>query len=541
MFGLSLTSTVNSLQSELVAAQKLACVDRERFEEIVRAKDMALKAQLDLSEARLAQIKQKNDEIDICRRRTQAQESELNSLKEQLVTVAEERDEKARTCATLDAEARLLRSRSYITNEYLECLSAIFSDDRSPIFINGPAGTGKSTLIRTARSLFSRSHPSRALQVVAPTGIAAENIGGRTIHSFFRFPPDDFPKTGYRVDNPEDKNDIALIRKTDVLIVDEASMVSPILVDAIDDALRKLMGNPNKVFGGTKLVFIGDLGQLPPVHKNEIGPYVEKNFGTRYFFGAHSLDRAALRRRMYRLTTVFRQSEKAFVDALMQVRRGPGAVTQESAQLLSSCFSPNPPPPHERTTLCATNAQADALNREGLEALPDQERRYAMKTQGRVTDRQKQDSKFPIELLLKQGARVMLLDNCLPVYCNGTIGTVVMMDDNIINVRLASGKVVPVTRKEIELKRNSFDIGGNVTQQTVGSIIQFPMKLAWGITIHKGQGQTLDDVYVDLSRGFETGQAYTALSRVRTLAGLHLLCPFDNGQIIFDPSIPDWI
>lgn len=133
------------------------------------------------------------------------------------------------------------------------------------------------------------------------------------------------------------------------------------------------------------------------------------------------------------------------------------------------------------------------------------------------------------------------MTNNLPAYCNGTIGEVSALDDNVVNVRLDSGKVVSVRRTTIELKHNKLGADGNVVSETIGTIMQFPMKLAWGLTIHKGQGQTLEDVYVDLSRGFATGQAYTALSRVRNISGLHLLVPFDVGQIIFNPDVAGWL
>ena len=216
-------------------------------------------------------------------------------------------------------------------------------------------------------------------------------------------------------------------------------------------------------------------------------------------------------------------------------------MSEGSAALLASRYIKDPPPPQMRTTLCATNAQADALNDEGLAALSGQQYDYEMIVQGRVGRAQMAQSKFVEKLSLKPGARVMFLVNNLPVYCNGTIGEVTALDDNIVTVRIDSGKVVSVHRTTIELKNNILGVDGNVISETVGTIMQFPMKLAWGLTIHKGQGQTLDDVYVDLSRGFATGQAYTAISRVRHISGLHLLVPFDVGQIIFDPDVADWL
>ena len=391
--------------------------------------------------------------------------------------------------------------------------------------------------------MFVRAHPSRAFQVVAPTGIAAENIGGRTIHSFFKFPPAYLPQTGYDANDKTSEQDVAIIRKTDILVIDEASMVAPDLVDAIDKALRYLNGKADSLFGGVKVVFVGDLGQLPPVNANNAESNVER-YGktTPYFFDAKSLDGGlTLDGRIYRLTTIFRQSEEHFINALLEVRKGPQFVSESSALLLAARYIEDPPPPQLRTTLCATNAQADALNDQGLAALSGRQYDYNMIVRGHVSRAQVAQSKFVERLSLKPGAKVIFVVNNLPVYCNGTIGEVTALDDNIVNVRLDSGKVVSVSRATIELRHNVLGEDGKVVPETTGTIMQFPMKLAWGLTIHKGQGQTLDDVYVDLSRGFAAGQAYTALSRVRNISGLHLLFPFDVGQIISNPDVADWL
>lgn len=530
MFGLSLTSTVRKLTDNLAAERRLS----EAHAQSLRASESLcalLRENLDAGNSRLADLRADLDRStgEITRLNT-----DLSNAKRQ-ISLLDNR------CAVLDHEACRLRNRMYITAEYQKCLSAIFSDDRSPVYISGPAGTGKSTLIRLARDLFMAAHPSRAFQVVAFTGIAAENIDGRTIHSFFHFPPEYNPQTRLVLDNPNPAID--LIRRTDILVVDEASMCSPDLVDSMDKALRDLNGCQDKPFGGVKMVFVGDLGQLPPVCDQNTQALNLQRYGkpNPYFFDARALDAARLLATKLDLTAVFRQSEEAFIKALLEVRRGPDAITDESAILLARCYDPNPPPPEQRTTLFAVNAQADSLNNRALLSLPGQEAVYHMRTSGLVFPSQKANCKFPEVLQIKVGARVMLLDNNPPDYCNGTTGTVAGFDADRINIRLSSGRVVSVGRTILEFKDNVV-LGGVVASQVVGTITQFPLKLAWGLTIHKSQGQTLDEVYIDLSRGFAAGQTYTALSRVRTLAGLHLLAPFDCGQIIPPPppAIP-WL
>ena len=310
---------------------------------------------------------------------------------------------------------------------------------------------------------------------MAPTGVAAENIGGRTIHSFFGFPPAANPVTRYLVDSPQGE----VFRRTDILIVDEASMVSASLVDAMDKALRYLTRKDDIPLGRTKVVFVGDMGQLPPVN-------------AKHFFEANAIDADRLNRRMLRLKTIFRQSETEFIEALLQVRRGPDSVSKQSALLLAGRYDPNPPPPSERTTLCPTNAEADQLNRQGLLELPGSPKDYDMSVSGNVTPSQMDDSKLPRILSLKIGARVIFLENKLPTYCNGIIGIVVGLGDNVVNVRLPSGDIVPVVRSQIDFKDTVIDDDGNIGVKIVGSIMQFPLRLAWGLTIHKGQGQTLD-------------------------------------------------
>ena len=536
MLGLSLTSTLRKLRNEIAAAH-------ERYTAEISAKNQALESLSKLSDVRLDQVNSLQWQLDASLHDISERDGKIRAMRGEISLAEKKCKQLTSRCDALDCEARDLRNRSYITSEYIECLSAIFSDDKRPIFISGPAGTGKSSLIRYARDLFVHAHPSRAFQVVAPTGIAAENIGGRTIHSFFRFPPAYLPQTGYDTNDKSAEQDVAIIRKTDILVIDEASMVAPDIVDAIDMALRCLTCKPNSLFGGVKVVFVGDLGQLPPVNANNAVSNIER-YGktTPYFFDAKSLNGGLmLDGHIYHLTTIFRQSEEPFINALLEVRKGPDCVSASSAALLASRYTKDPPPPQMRTTLCATNAQADALNDEGLTALSGRQYDYEMVVQGRVNRAQVAQSRFVEKLSLKPGAKVIFLINNLPVYCNGTIGEVMALDDNIVNVRLDSGRVVSVRRATIELKHNILGTDGNVVSETAGTIMQFPMKLAWGLTIHKGQGQTLDDVYVDLSSGFATGQAYTALSRVRNISGLHLLVPFDVGQIIFNPDVAGWL
>ena len=567
MLGFSLTSTVRKLERECSRLKTTI----EGKDALLQAKEKSIEEQERLVKAKDDAMAAKDRALASSEALIQINSGELNSTKIALKAAADEREKLLSDCSTLTAtiaskdveistlgqtieserrkrliaenETSILRSRTYFTPEYRKCLAAIFSDDKSPLFISGPAGTGKSTLVKIARSIFMAAHPSRAFQVVAPTGIAAENIQGRTIHSFFRFAPAYSPRTGYDTDNESFRQTIDVIRRTDILVVDEASMVNADLVDAMDEALRYLQGRNNLPFGGTKVVFIGDMGQLPPVSNKTTEPLnMEKyGFSKPYFFDAKSINAYEIKKSMLRLSTIFRQTEEPFIRALLEVRKGPNAVSPESATLLASRYDSEPPPPHKRTTLFAINNQAKAANDEALRLLPGNVVSFEMETRGDVSDAQKQDSKYPVVLELKIGARVILLDNNLPQYSNGTIGMVKAFSKDIINVELPSGKIAQITRSTIKLFENKVLDDDTVQQVETGSISQFPMKLAWGLTIHKSQGQTLDEVWIDLSRVFEYGQTYTALSRVRTLEGLKILQPFDVGKILSNPRVLEWL
>ncbi len=278
MLGLSLSSTVRKLRNEIAAA-------RERYTAEISAKDLALESLSKLSDVRLDQVNSLQRQLDTSLHDISERDGKIRAMNGEISLAEKKCKQLASKCDALDCEAHNLRNRSYITSEYIECLSAIFSDDKRPIFISGPAGTGKSSLIRYAREMFAHAHPSRAFQVVAPTGIAAENIGGRTIHSFFKFPPVYLPQTGYDTNDKTAEQDMAIIRKTDILVVDEASMVAPDLVDAIDKALRYLNGKADSLFGGVKVVFVGDLGQLPPVNASNTVSNLERyGKASPYFF-----------------------------------------------------------------------------------------------------------------------------------------------------------------------------------------------------------------------------------------------------------------
>lgn len=548
MFGLSLKATVRRLQRELQAALQRGSDLAERNDSLGKL--------IDAKDQILAEKEQKIQKLESLNLESNGQVAALRQAKEeiddQLAKALGECGEQTRRVKALDSEVRNLRSREYITPEYKTALTAILSEDKSPIIISGPAGTGKSTLIRLACELFRASHPTRAIQVVAPTGIAAENSGGRTIHSFFRFAPEWHPRTGYAPEDPAVKDEIATIRRTDVLIVDEVSMLSPSLLDAMNEALQMLMGHRDIAFGGTKVVFVGDMGQLPPVvvGHDRIQNLREYGNAEPYFFDAHVL--VPFRDKMSRphrerggkvnLTTVFRQSDIEFRDALLAMRRGATELSDEQVQMIDDRYTSPLPLAHKRTTLVATNAAADDLNREGLKALEGELRIYDSLTKGKVTAKQILDSKLSERIELKVGARVMFVTTNLPQYCNGTIGIVVAMAEQAINVRLKDGQIVSVGRTTVVFNENKFNPKTNLVECVeVGSITQFPLKLAWGITIHKGQGQTLDEVYVDLANVFACGQTYTALSRVRTQWGLHLVQHFDRGQVLSDRRVADWL
>ncbi len=397
--------------------------------------------------------------------------------------------------------------------------------DAGSLFVTGRAGTGKSTLLRCLRESIAEQGV-----VLAPTGLAAVNVGGQTIHSFFGFPP--------RLIRPEDirrSRNGGIMRRMKFLIIDEISMVRSDLMWAIDQALRVNRGRPREPFGGVRLLLFGDLHQLPPVvQEAEVADHLETSFGGPFFFSVPAL-REGAGTSLVELKRVFRQDDEALLTVLDRIREGD--VSEDDLEVLNTRVSP------VRTLaegdpfviLTPTNAAANRINTAYLEALPGRAMAYEAGVTGDFSDSaQPTDS----TLLLKPGAKVILLRNDPDRrWVNGTIARISRLEERQVWVEI-NGKEYEVEQAAWENRRYAYDQAEQKIVETVaGTFKQFPLRLAWALTIHKSQGLTLDRVYIDLGRGtFAHGQAYVAISRCRSLAGLAFARPLKPQDIRFDPA-----
>jgi ATP-dependent exoDNAse (exonuclease V) alpha subunit len=394
------------------------------------------------------------------------------------------------------------------------------------IFVTGRAGTGKSTLLRALGDLVAEP-----MAIVAPTGLAAVNVGGQTIHSFFGLPP--------RLVGPDDirrSRNGGIMRKLKLLVIDEVSMVRSDLMWAIDQSLRINRGRPREPFGGVRLVMFGDLHQLPPVvQEHEVADHLESRHGGPFFFSVQALSEGAGTVRL-ELTQVFRQREGALLDVLNRIRDGDVGVDDLTA--LNERVSPI------RTLvegdpfviLTPTNAAAHRINAAFLKALPGAAREYSAQVTGEFGQ-----TAQPTEamLVLKAGAKVMMLRNDADRrWVNGTIARVSRMSETSVHVEI-DGREHEIEPVAWESRRYAYDQTAQKIVETVaGTFKQLPLRLAWALTIHKSQGLTLDKVYIDLGRGtFAHGQAYVALSRCRSLEGLSLARPLRPEDVLFDTAV----
>jgi ATP-dependent DNA helicase PIF1 len=378
------------------------------------------------------------------------------------------------------------------------------------VFLTGRAGTGKTTFLKG----FLDSTELKAA-VVAPSGIAALNAGGQTIHSLFKLPP--------AMIQPQDVRRVRegrMLKTLELLVIDEISMVRSDLMDAIDRSMRLHKGIA-RPFGGVKILCVGDSAQLPPVVSREDEPTLEAWFGGPYFFDAPSVK--AMDWTAIELQQVFRQSEARFLDLLDRMRRG--RPTRDDAELLDERVVGDPPPFDDEggegaIVLTTTNESARRINDKEMARLTGAEATYGAKVEGQFDDRL-----FPTDsdLMLRVGARVMLLRNDADKrWVNGTLGTVVDLGKTSVFVRIgrATYEIEPADWERYVYEP---DADGAPQRKAVGVFRQVPLRPAWALTIHKAQGLTFDAVHVDFGRGaFAHGQTYVALSRCRTLGGLTL-------------------
>lgn len=421
-------------------------------------------------------------------------------------------------------------------NEELRRAWQIVESTGINIFLTGKAGTGKTTFLRTLKEKL----PKRMI-VVAPTGIAAVNAKGVTIHSFFQLPLSPFvPGSSFQGNQRShfrfSKQKINIIRSIDLLVIDEISMVRADLLDAVDNALRRFRRS-RLPFGGVQLLMIGDLQQLAPVVKDDEWSMLSKYYDTMYFFGSH-----ALRQTPYatiELKQVYRQSDERFLSILNKVRAN--KVDAETLTLLNSRYIPNfqPPKGDSYIQLTTHNAKAHDINRMKLMMLPGQPYTFKATVEGEFPE-----LSYPTDetLTLKVGAQVMFVKNDSSGghrYYNGMICTITRFTEDGFTVTDSdNGTEIEVGRETWENNRYVLnEETKEITEQLEGTFTQFPVKTAWAITIHKSQGLTFDRAIIDVQWSFSHGQTYVALSRCKTLEGIVLSAPIAPNAIISDSAV----
>lgn len=395
---------------------------------------------------------------------------------------------------------------------------------REHIFVTGRAGTGKSTLLE-----YLAWNTSKQLAVCAPTGVAALNVGGQTIHSLFRLP------IGVIADHElEQSAELKkLLNAIETLVIDEVSMVNADLLDAIDRSLRQARLKPHEPFGGVQLVLFGDPFQLAPVPGDaDERAYFADRYRSMWFFDARVWDEADLT--IYELGTIHRQHELEFKQLLNAVRHG--QVTAEMAGRLNSVGA-RPAPTEGSITLATTNATVSRINQSALARLPGRVLSAVADVAGDFGGRA-----YPADerLELKVGAQVMFLRNDAGGegrWVNGSIGEVVRIGDNVtVEVAGEQHEVAPAVWERY--KYSYSPVTKQLTKDIVAEFTQFPLRLAWAVTIHKSQGKSYDSAIVDLGqRSFAPGQTYVALSRLTALDGLYLTRPLRPSDIIVDDNV----
>ncbi|NBU22987.1 MAG: helicase [Actinobacteria bacterium] len=409
------------------------------------------------------------------------------------------------------------------------------------VFVTGRAGTGKSTLLSHLTA-----NTEKSFAVCAPTGVAALNVGGVTIHSLFTFPLGLLGEVDIGKHLSRRTRDV--LKALDMLVIDEVSMVSADLMDGIDRALRIARGRRNLPFGGAQVVMFGDPYQLAPVPPRDPQEraYMEENYRSGWFFDAHVFRDAGLER--FELSEIFRQSDSNFKEILNAIRDG--SVTQDMLDHINQAGNRFPPHP-DVIKLATINDTVNAVNAQRMNLIPGDAKVFratysegAANAFGRVLPAE-------TELYLKVGAQVMFIKNDDGTggkrWVNGTIGHVVDLKKSGIVVVEVDGEefeVGPATWEKVryEVEEDFDEATGKVKEVlvpiTLAEFKQIPLRLAWAVTVHKSQGQTYDEVQIDMGRGaFSPGQTYVALSRVRSLEGLYLTRAITMRDVMVDKDV----
>lgn len=434
-------------------------------------------------------------------------------------------------------------------NPELKLASDFISYTGRNLFLTGKAGTGKTTFLHELK----KSSPKRMI-VVAPTGVAAINAGGVTIHSFFQMPFGPFIPNSTEIENPYlwgrkepskhqnkfSREKINIIKSLDLLVIDEISMVRADLLDGIDEVLRRYKFR-YKPFGGVQLLMIGDLQQLAPIVKDDEWNILKDYYDTCFFFSSR-----ALRQTDYvsvELIHVYRQSDEKFITLLNKVRDNKLGV--DDLNELNKRHIPGFQPKDEEgyITLTTHNKQAQEINDSKLSELPGKLKQFEAEITGEYSE-----YNYPTDfkLALKTGAQVMFVKNDLnreKRFYNGKIGRITGFGDGIIYVQ-CPGDESKIEVEPLEWQNNRYSINNDtheIEEEVIGTFTQFPLKLAWAITIHKSQGLTFEKAIIKANEAFASGHVYVALSRCKTLEGLVLGAPIQLRNIISDPVVTNFV
>lgn len=415
-----------------------------------------------------------------------------------------------------------------INEDFKSALDLIEGRNES-VYVTGKAGTGKSTLLK-----YLRATTKKNVVVLAPTGLAAINVGGQTIHSFFRLPP--------KLIKPEyikPSRKAAIYQKLNAVIIDEVSMVRADLMDGIDYSLRINRKRLNDPFGGVQMIFFGDLFQLPPIVKGkDLEDYFNEVYGTPYFFCSKVFRGNSIR--CVELRKIYRQCDDAFIGILNSIREK--RLTSNVLQTLNSKVVPAIEKLGSRedyVTLTTTNQAAFEINESFLDAINEKEYEYQANIQGKF-----EENDYPTEaiLKLKKRAHVMLLRNDpMKRWVNGTLATISDLSTDRISINIDGSRyeIDKETWKKVEYYYDREE--KRIEERVIGSFEQYPIRFAWAITIHKSQGQTFHKIFIDLGSGaFAHGQTYVALSRCTSFDGIKLRRPVESRDIIFDPRVYDY-
>lgn len=434
-----------------------------------------------------------------------------------------------------------------LNGEFKKALT-LMEETSKHFFITGRAGTGKSTLLS-----YFRDHTRKKIVVLAPTGVAALNVNGETVHSFFGFMPETTLSSVKKLESKDRR--LKLYKELDMIIIDEISMVRADLLDCVDKFLRLNGKDSSLPFGGVQMVFIGDLYQLPPVVTNDQKILFQEYYDSPYFFSSRVfndkqqslLNDSKLDFEIIELQKIYRQTNLRFIDILNGVRTN--TVQEVHLSELNRRVDKKFKPKTDDfwISLTSTNKQAAEINDERLKTLKGKPHTYKGKFSGEIDDRS-----FPTErtLSVKKGVQVMMVsNNPAGNWVNGSIGVVedFEYDENskqdAVVIRLLNGNIIKVTPYTWDVLRWTYDDKKHsIASESVGSFTQYPFRLAWAITIHKSQGKTFDQVIIDVGPyTFASGQMYVALSRCRSLEGLVLKHNITKRHILLDKCIVDFM